>query len=26
MVLGRGYLQLLDLSQGFLIAKRCDQS
>ena len=26
MVLGRGYLKLLDLAQGFLIAKRCDQS
>ena len=25
-VLGRGYLKLLDLAQGFLIAKRCDQS
>jgi hypothetical protein len=26
LVLGRGYLKLLDLAQGFLIAKRCDQS
>jgi hypothetical protein len=26
MVLGRGYLKLLDLAQGFLIAKRCDLS
>lgn len=26
LALGRGYLKLLDLAQGFLIAKRCDQS
>lgn len=26
LVLGRGYLKLLDLAQGFLIARRCDQS
>lgn len=26
LVLGRGYLKLLDLAQGFLIAKRCDLS
>jgi hypothetical protein len=25
-VLGRSYLKLLDLAQGFLVAKRCDQS
>jgi len=26
LVLDRGYLKLLDLAQGFHIAKRCDQS
>jgi hypothetical protein len=26
LVLGRGYLKLLELAQGFLIARRCDQS